>query len=76
RPEGRFAATVERLDGEAAASGYALGPSRRYAHSEAYLREMAAAAGLAVRLMEPCSPRREKGVGVPGLLFILEKPAA
>lgn len=76
RPAGRFAATVERLDGEAATSGYALGPSRRYAHSEAYLREMAAAAGLAVRLMEPCSPRREKGVGVPGLLFILEKPAA
>ncbi|UKJ75831.1 tetratricopeptide repeat protein [Azospirillum brasilense] len=76
RPEGRFAATVERLDGEAAASGYALGPARRYAHSEAYLREMAAAAGLTVRLMEPCSPRREKGVGVPGLLFIVEKPAA
>ncbi|KAA0685910.1 tetratricopeptide repeat protein [Azospirillum brasilense] len=76
RPAGRFAATVERLDGEAAASGYALGPSRRYAHSEAYLREMAAAAGLTVLLMEPCSPRREKGVGVPGLLFIVEKPAA
>ncbi|WP_247895870.1 tetratricopeptide repeat protein [Azospirillum brasilense] len=74
RPAGRFAATVERLDGEAAASGYALGPSRRYAHSEAYLRETAAAAGLTVRLMESCSPRREKGVGVPGLLFIMEKP--
>ncbi|WP_247896419.1 tetratricopeptide repeat protein [Azospirillum argentinense] len=56
RPAGRFAATVERLDGEAAASGYALGPSRRYAHSEAYLRETAAAAGLTVRLMESCSP--------------------
>ncbi|WP_188259688.1 tetratricopeptide repeat protein [Azospirillum tabaci] len=76
RPAGRFAATVERLDGEAAASGYALGPSRRYAHSEAYLRETAAAAGLTVLLMEPCSPRREKGVGVPGLLFIVEKPVA
>lgn len=73
RPAGRFAATVERLDGEAATSGYALGASRRYAHSEAYLREMAAAAGLTVLLMEPCSPRREKGVGVPGLLFIMEK---
>ncbi|OYD85271.1 tetratricopeptide repeat protein [Azospirillum brasilense] len=75
RPAGRFAATVERLDGEAAASGYALGPSRRYAHSEAYLRETAADAGLTMLLMEPCSPRREKGVGVPGLLFIMEKPA-
>ncbi|CAO3378346.1 tetratricopeptide repeat protein [Azospirillum argentinense] len=76
RPAGRFAATVERLDGEAAAPGYALGASRRYAHSEAYLRETAAAAGLTVLLMETCSPRREKGVGVPGLLFIVEKPAA
>ncbi|TWA87356.1 putative TPR repeat methyltransferase [Azospirillum brasilense] len=74
RPAGRFAATVERLEGDAAGAGHALGPSRRYAHTEAYLRETAAAAGLTVRLMEPCSPRREKGVGVPGLLFILEKP--
>lgn len=75
RPAGRFAATVERLEGKAAGTGYALGPSRRYAHTEAYLRETAAAAGLTVLLMEPCSPRREKGVGVPGLLFIMEKPA-
>lgn len=75
-PGGRFAATVERLEGEAAGGGYALGPSRRYAHAEAYLRETAAAAGLTVLLMEPCSPRREKGVGVPGLLFIMEKPRA
>ncbi len=74
RPGGRFAATVERLEGGAAAGGYALGPSRRYAHAESYLRETAAAAGLEVLLVEPCSSRREKGVGVPGLLFILEKP--
>lgn len=67
---GRFAATVERLNGE----GFALGPARRYAHAESYLRRMAADAGLNVLLLEPCAPRREKGVDVPGLLFVLEKP--
>jgi predicted TPR repeat methyltransferase len=68
---GRFAATVERAaDGE---NGFALGPTRRYAHAEGYVRAMAEAAGLTVRLMEPCTPRREKGVAVPGLLFIVER---
>lgn len=72
---GRFAATVEQMaeqldDG---GNGFALGPARRYAHTESYLRARAAAAGLTVRLLEPCTPRREKGVGVPGLLFVLEK---
>lgn len=70
-PGGRFAATVERAaDGE---KGFALGPTRRYAHAEGYVRAMAEAAGLTVRLMESCTPRREKGVGVPGLLFIVER---
>ncbi len=66
-PGGLFAATVERLPEE----GFALGPTRRYAHGEGYLRRTAEAAGLTVRLMEPCTPRREKGIGVPGLLVIL-----
>ncbi|MCW2243306.1 tetratricopeptide repeat protein [Azospirillum canadense] len=70
RPGGRFAATVERLDGD----GFALGPTRRYAHAEAYLRAMAEAAGLRILMLEPCAPRREKGVDVPGLLFVAEKP--
>jgi predicted TPR repeat methyltransferase len=69
-PGGRFAATVERAtEGD----GFALGPTRRYAHAEGYVRAMAEAAGLMVRLMESCTPRREKGVGVPGLLFIVER---
>lgn len=68
---GRFAATVERAaDGE---KDFALGPTRRYAHAEGYVRAMAETAGLTVRLMEPCTPRREKGVAVPGLLFIVER---
>lgn len=69
-PGGRFAATVERLEGP---EDFILGPARRYAHSERYVRSVAAAAGLRVVMMEPCTPRREKGVGVPGLLFVLER---
>ncbi len=68
-PGGHFAATVERLDGD----GFALGPARRYAHAEAYLRETAAMAGLEVLLLEECSPRREKQRPVPGLVFVLGK---
>jgi len=70
-PGGRFAATVER-SGE---DGFTLGPTRRYAHAEAYVRATAEAAGLTIRLMESCTPRREKGIGVPGLLFVVERPA-
>ncbi|HYG85215.1 MAG TPA: tetratricopeptide repeat protein [Azospirillum sp.] len=66
---GRFAATVERLDGD----GFALGPSRRYAHAAGYVRRTAAAAGLDVLLLEERSPRREKQAPVPGLLFVLGK---
>ena len=66
---GRFAATVERLEGD----GFALGPARRYAHSVAYLRATAAAAGLDVLLLEDCSPRREKQAPVPGVVFVLGK---
>jgi predicted TPR repeat methyltransferase len=69
RPGGLFAATAERFDGD----GFVLGPARRYAHAERYIRDQAAAADLSVAVMEPRSPRREKGQPVPGLLFILSK---
>lgn len=71
---GRFAATAERSDGEA---DHTLGATRRYTHSEGYVRRMAAETGFRVLLLEPCITRRERGVGVPGLLFVMEKgPAA
>ncbi|HYH22758.1 MAG TPA: tetratricopeptide repeat protein [Azospirillum sp.] len=69
RPGGRFAATVERLDG----TGFALGPSRRYAHAPLYIEETAKAAGLRVRLMDNCVPRRERQAPVLGLVFVLGK---
>nr|WP_247893936.1 tetratricopeptide repeat protein [Azospirillum endophyticum] len=75
-PGGRFAATVERLPDDPASQSmkdFALGANRRYAHAEAHVRKTAEAAGFTIRLMEPCTPRREKGVPVPGLLFVAER---
>lgn len=69
---GHFAATVERLPAESTQE-FALGATRRYAHAENYVRRSAEEAGFAVRLMEPCTPRREKGVPVAGLLFVMER---
>ncbi|QCG98641.1 tetratricopeptide repeat protein [Azospirillum sp. TSA2s] len=77
-PGGRFAATVERLPGEPASltgGSFVLGATRRYAHAKHYVRATAEAAGFLIRLMEPCSPRREKGIPVPGLLFVVERAA-
>lgn len=70
RPGGWFAATMERLDAE---DGFVLGPTRRYAHSDAHLRAAAGAAGLALRLLEPCSSRQERRQPVPGSVFVVEK---
>lgn len=69
RPGGMLAATVERLDGD----GFALGPARRYAHAESYVRARAASAGFTVSLLESSSPRRERGQPVPGFMFVLTK---
>ncbi|HYD67462.1 tetratricopeptide repeat protein [Azospirillum sp.] len=72
RSGGRFAATVERLEGERLdGEGFALGPSRRYAHAPHYIVGTAAAAGLRVLLMDDCVPRRERQAPVPGLVFVL-----
>jgi len=70
RPGGRIAATVERLE---VGEPFRLNPNRRYAHSEAHLRESAAAAGLALELLEPATPRWEGGKPVQGLLFVGRK---
>ena len=70
RPGGGFAFTVER--GER--NDFALSPTGRYTHGEAYLRSLADSHGLIVRLLEPTSTRREQGRPVPGLLCLLAAP--
>ncbi len=67
-PDGYFLFTTEK-----AGQGYELGPKRRWRHSEAYLREMAAAAGLNVAGMMDAAPRTEAGQPVPGLAVALHR---
>jgi predicted TPR repeat methyltransferase len=69
RPGGLFCATVEQCAGD----GFALGPSRRYAHSAAYIRRVATEAGLDLIVLDEAVPRWEKGHPVPGLAFAVRK---
>ncbi|HEY2068164.1 MAG TPA: methyltransferase [Rhizomicrobium sp.] len=65
--DGHFLFTVESQDGE----GFALGPKRRWRHSESYLRQEAEKAGLEVSGLVACSPRSEAGQAVPGFAVSL-----
>jgi predicted TPR repeat methyltransferase len=67
--EGLFAFTVQAHEGE----GFILGEDARYAHSEAYLRELAQAQGFAVIIFERVSTREDRGVPVPGFLMVLAR---
>lgn len=66
-PGGLFALTVQAHAGDAVR----LGEDGRYAHSEAYLRGLAMASGLAVVLCEEASTRQDRGEDVPGLLIVM-----
>jgi predicted TPR repeat methyltransferase len=72
RPNGYFLFTVEAKAGE----GFELGPKRRYRHSEAYLREQAACAGLDVMGLVACTPRNEANAPVEGLALALQPKSA
>lgn len=65
--DGMFLFTVEKKDGE----GFELGPKRRWRHSEAYLRALAARTRLEVAGLMPASPRTEAGIPVDGLVAAL-----
>jgi len=67
KTDGVFLFTVEKKDGE----GFELGPKRRWRHSETYLREAAAAAGLDVAGLIAASPRNEANVPVEGFAVAL-----
>ncbi|WP_112663790.1 class I SAM-dependent DNA methyltransferase [Microvirga flavescens] len=69
KSSGLFAFTVQAYKGE----GFILGSDARYAHSEAYLRGLAEAAGFTVTLCEEVSSREDRGEPVPGLLLVLER---
>jgi len=51
--------------------GYVLRASGRYAHAAAYLQELAARHGFALRVLERCTLRQDSGVDVAGLLAVM-----
>jgi predicted TPR repeat methyltransferase len=69
-PEGLFVFTVETAFGE---EDFALAPSMRFRHSEAYVRRNAVAAGFDVRSLEAGSTRVERDMPVPSLVVVLRR---
>ena len=69
-PGGFFLFTVEKNDGD----GFALGPKRRWRHSESYLRSQASHAGFDISGFVSCIPRSEAGAPVEGFAVALNKP--
>ena len=65
--DGLFAFSVQAMDGD----GYRLGPDMRFHHAADYVAGAAALTGLSVRLCQNVSTRRDAGVPVPGLVFLL-----
>lgn len=60
---GVFCFSVEEAQGQ----GFTLCPSLRYAHSEAYLRGLAATHGFQVEVLERGAVREDQGAPIPGL---------
>ncbi len=69
RREGLFAFTVQAHEGE----GFVLGADARYAHGEAYLRDLAQSTGFTIVIIERVSTREDRGEPVPGLLAVLQR---
>jgi predicted TPR repeat methyltransferase len=72
-PGGHFAFSVETLAREGGA-GYAITASNRFAHTPAYVRACAAAAGMTVGEQRDAVLRQEHGSDVAGMLFLLRVP--
>jgi predicted TPR repeat methyltransferase len=72
RPAGLFACSVEAHDGD----GYVIRPTRRFAHSLAYVRGVAAKSGFAERSVVPMTVRSEGGLGIPGFIVVVEGAGA
>jgi predicted TPR repeat methyltransferase len=73
KPGGVFAFSVEEGPGPA---GFALRDSLRYAHTEAYLRDLALRHGLQVLAVQGLALREEQQRPIAGLLVLLAAPGA
>jgi predicted TPR repeat methyltransferase len=67
---GLFAFSVERLD---ATDGFALQPSRRYAHTEDYVSWVLGEAGLTVMSLEKSVIRQDRNEPVSGLIVVARR---
>jgi predicted TPR repeat methyltransferase len=73
-PGGWFALSVETLTSETGTgTGYAITASNRFAHTPAYVRACAQAAGLTVVEQREAALRQEHGADVDGMLFLLRR---
>lgn len=72
-PGGLFAFSVERHHGP---EDFALRPSRRYAHSEGYVRRLLGDAGLAIASFETATIRIDRGEPVEGLIVVAVRSKA
>lgn len=70
-PDGLFAFSVEKL---AAEGDFALQPSRRYAHSEGYVRRVLDSNGLSVLSLEEHIIRQDRGEPIVGLIVVAAFP--
>jgi len=68
RPGGRFVFVVEAHDGQ----GYVLRPSRRFAHSVEYIRELAVSHGLTETTIHRGVIRKENGCDIDAYVFALQ----
>jgi predicted TPR repeat methyltransferase len=69
RAGGSFAFSVEVSEEQ----DFVLRPTRRYAHSRAYLRGLAADHGFVLQSIEPHVIRQENGIDVVGDLAVLHR---
>ncbi|WP_298355238.1 methyltransferase domain-containing protein [Rhodoblastus sp.] len=69
-PGGLFAFTAQSL---VEGAGFRVGDDLRFAHSETYVRDCAAKAGLGVRTFSAAATRKDRGADVPGWAVVLAK---
>jgi predicted TPR repeat methyltransferase len=75
RPGGRLIFTVEELNGNGSAAGYAISPSGRFRHARDYVERVLANAGFQSHIV-PAELRLEAGDPVAGLVVRGTRPRA
>ena len=72
RPGGRFAFTVEAQEGD----GFTVRPSGRFAHSLAYLRDLASKHGFVELIAKQVVLRKESATDIKGYVVVYQLPPA